>query len=259
MSDTQRTVVTPQIPGPSAPETKPAEGANTRPAHVPEKFWKDGQVDTEGLLKSYTELEKKTSTPPKDGEGEPKPDLKIDETKPEDGQTPPEGEKPADNGLPPQFKKYDDEFRSTGKLSEDSYKELEKIVPRAYIDSYMKMAAAQAEAETATLMEVAGGSESYAKMAEWARESLSPAEKEAFNKALDGGTESAKLAISGLYQKFTSAEGREPSLLSGNPLPTPTNAFRSWDEVTVAMSDPRYKTDPAYQKDVQNRLAVSNI
>ena len=30
-----------------------------RPAHIPEKFWTDGTVDTEGLLKSYTHLESK--------------------------------------------------------------------------------------------------------------------------------------------------------------------------------------------------------
>jgi|TARA_Y100000296_G_scaffold35221_2_gene40802 hypothetical protein len=43
-----------------------------RPDHIPEKFWKDGEIDTEGLAKSYTELEGKFRSgkhkAPKNGE-----------------------------------------------------------------------------------------------------------------------------------------------------------------------------------------------
>ena len=48
-------------------DAEPAE----RPEHIPEKFWKDGEVDTESLAKSYTELESKFRSDkhkaPKDG------------------------------------------------------------------------------------------------------------------------------------------------------------------------------------------------
>lgn len=46
-------------------QAAPVDGAVAiRPEYIPEKFWKDGKVDSEGLAKSYTELEKAKATPP---------------------------------------------------------------------------------------------------------------------------------------------------------------------------------------------------
>ena len=38
-----------------------------------------------------------------------------------------------------------------------------------------------------------------------------------------------------------------------------SDAFRSIAQVTQAMNDPRYEKDPAYRKDVTDRLAKSTI
>jgi hypothetical protein len=257
--DVNRTTIIPEIPGAKPPAAQPAEGTNTqRPEGVPEKFWKDGKIDTDGLLKSYSELEKKNSgAKPQDQQ---QPPLKVDESQPKgDEGKPAEGQQPAGNELPPQYKKYDEEFRASGKLSDESYAELTKTVPREYIDAYISMTQAKIESETASIVEVAGGSESYAEMTKWARENLSKSEKDAFNKALDGGLDAAKLAVSGLYQKYTGVMGKAPQLINGRPSGGDALGYRSWEEVTSAMSDPRYKNDPAYRKDVEKRLAASNI
>src|SRR3546814_6703496 len=51
---------------PTNVNTPPPSGAE-RPDHIPEKFWKDGQVDIEAMAKSYSELERERSKP-KEGE-----------------------------------------------------------------------------------------------------------------------------------------------------------------------------------------------
>src|SRR3546814_7668755 len=55
---------------PTNVNTPPPSGAE-RPDHIPEKFWKDGQVDIEAMAKSYSELERERSKP-KEGEEAPK-------------------------------------------------------------------------------------------------------------------------------------------------------------------------------------------
>src|SRR3546814_16599957 len=55
---------------PTNVNTPPPSGAE-RPDHIPEKFWKDGQVDIEALAKSSSELERERSKP-KDSEEAPK-------------------------------------------------------------------------------------------------------------------------------------------------------------------------------------------
>src|SRR3546814_16877199 len=54
---------------PTNVNTPPPSGAE-RPDHIPEKFWKDGQVDIEAMAKSYSELERERSKT-KEGEEEP--------------------------------------------------------------------------------------------------------------------------------------------------------------------------------------------
>lgn len=54
-----------------APDAVAADAPAERPENIPEKFWKDGQVDVDAMAKSYTELRTKMSQgkhkPPKDG------------------------------------------------------------------------------------------------------------------------------------------------------------------------------------------------
>ena len=53
--------------------------------------------------------------------------------------------------------------------------------------------------------------------------------------------------------------GNEPKLMSGKSSNTPSSqTFKSNAEVVAAMRDPRYKTDIAYQHEVQRKLAFSD-
>lgn len=225
-----------------APET-PA-----RPEGLPEKFktWED-------LKTAYTELEKKLGTQT------PTPTPTTPQTQP-----PPITPTPVDPTKPVQFdmSKYETEFSSTGQLSPESYAELSsRGFDKNIVDNYIAGKQAQIQQQKAALLEPVGGEAGYTAMTQWAAQNLSPQEVEAYNKAVASPDQAVVAnAIAGLHARHTLSVGQTPSLVSGtasaNSGPAP---FRSWAEVTAAMSDPRYKNDPAYQSDVMQRMAKTQL
>jgi len=230
--------------------------APQRPEGVPEKFWKDGKVDTDALLKSYTELEKKNSAP-QQKQGEQQQQEKSDADKSKENSSQQQEVKPEEA-----FKPFFDEFAQKGELSPESYEKLQKDykLPKSTIDNYIAGVRAQQEAMTTKVFESVGGKDNYEAMAQWAGENLSPEEINAYNEATASG-DAAKinLAVSGLYQKFTSSEGRPGSRIRGNGGNSNVTPFRSSQEVVAAMQDKRYANDPAYRKEVEDRLRVSDV
>ena len=95
----------------------------------------------------------------------------------------------------------------------------------------------------------------------WASENLSEAEINAYNTTVNGkNIEATKLAIAGLNARYKNAEGIEPNLSKGErPSSSNASGYRSWAEVTAAMSDQRYSKDVAYQADVQAKLKNSKL
>jgi Phage T7 capsid assembly protein len=229
-----------------APVTPPVDGAKpARPEHVPEKFWnaEKGTVDTDALLKSYTELEKGKAP--------------ADE-KPPEGETDPAAE--AVKAAQLDMGTLSEEFAQAGKLSDASYAALEKAgIPKATVDQYIAGQQALAGARDAEGFALAGGQEQYGKMVQWALANLSEAEQSAFDTAVVGSPASMNQAITALKSKYEAANGSDPKLLGGqqggggSEGDTP---FASRAEVTVAMRDPRYSRDPAYRAVVERRVGL---
>ena len=97
-------------------------------------------------------------------------------------------------------------------------------------------------------------------MAEWATESLDEASVDAFNQIVEKGTiDQAKVAVQGLYSQYQTASGAGPKLVQGNTSGNAVSPFGSSKQVSMAMRDPRYNSDPAYRKEVQQRLAISDV
>jgi len=97
-------------------------------------------------------------------------------------------------------------------------------------------------------------------MTQWASENLSQAEIAAYDRSVDSGDiEMVKLAITGLRSKYQAVEGSDPSLIGGQSTSSTGGNYSSWSEVTAAMKDTRYETDPAYRQQVANKLNRSNI
>ena len=71
--------------------------------------------------------------------------------------------------------------------------------------------------------------------------------------------DTVKLAVNALKGKFERANGVEPKLVTGKAQPTVEQGFESLAQVTEAMSNPKYAKDIAYQNEVKNKLANSNL
>jgi hypothetical protein len=248
---------------PTTAEAPAAAAPPGRPEWLPEKFW-DGNAETSTgkLAKAYGELEKKLSTAPK--EGTPPVVEKTAETPVVDPAAPKadDAEKTlAAKGL--SFDKYAEKFAKNGKLDDSDYAELEgREIPRTMVDAYIAGQTALAANTTATLFATAGGEEKYGEMIQWASANMTTADITAYNKTMDtGDVNAATLAIKGLRETFEAKNGTPPTrVLQGeNTGGTVADVFGSWKQVSAAMGDPRYKTDPAYRQTVAEKLGRSKI
>lgn len=152
------------------------------------------------------------------------------------------------------------EFAEKGDLSPETRAKLESDgYPKEIVDSFIAGQKAIAEKWDAKAFEFAGGKESFDKMAEWAKSNFTPADAAAYNEAVTSGDEAKlKLAVQGLKSSYEAAEGIKPTLLQSNLKGGDSAGFKSNAEMTAAMRDPRYKTDPAYRQSVEAKVHAMN-
>ena len=163
---------------------------------------------------------------------------------------------------------------NNGTISEEHYKELESTgLTRNVIDSYLAGLKPQEGTEQAAadpsfpeyedIVGIAGGEDKYMEMLQWMDGNISKEELQEFDKIVDAEKRNipkVTLAVQEMFTRYKNAMGVEPRLISGRTSSSPnTRVFRSNAEVVAAMRDPRYKTDIAFQHEVQRRLAESNV
>ena len=115
------------------------------------------------------------------------------------------------------FGKYSNEYNSNGSLSDSSYAEMEqKGIPRNVVDQYIEGQKALATNVQNQVYNTVGGKEQYTEMVNWAKDSLSKDEVNAFNTAVNSSdVAQINLAVQGLKARYTSSEGTDPSLVGG--------------------------------------------
>jgi hypothetical protein len=151
-------------------------------------------------------------------------------------------------------------YAENGELSEANYKELEKLnITKDIVDTYIKGQEAMIAAEEIEIANSIGGQENYEAMAEWASNNLPAEEINSFEEIVVGSNnkEAAKMAVKGLYARFLSEGGQQPSIRQGQTSGAAVQPFQSNAQVVEAMRDKRYENDPAYREEVERRLAVS--
>ena len=156
---------------------------------------------------------------------------------------------------------YADEVLQDGNLSDETYQSLEsRGLPRELVEAYVEGQKALMQQSRADILQTVGGEDAYDELTSWAEQNLSDAEIEAYDNVMTSGDrDTIMMSIQGLYARYQQSAGR-PNLIAGNVGSTSgSNGFRSWAEVTAAMKDPRYNSDPAYRSDVTNRLSVSQL
>ena len=226
------------------------DSAGDRPEWLPEKF-----KSPEDLANAYNNLESKLGSGEAPSETE---DLPPTEAGNESQSG--EGQKAA-------IEAASAEWQESGELSDMTYSALaEEGLSRELVDSFIEGQKALQTSEEDSLMAAAGGRENYARIAEWASESLTETQLDAYNKALETGTEAqAKLAIDWLKGKYDTANGTNPALIAGKTQGSSSNPFESRAQIILAMSErdangnKKYETDPAYRKEVERRLSITNI
>ena len=205
-----------------------------RPEWLPEKF-----KNAEELAKAYTGLEKEFSSRPKE---EAKPTEEVQEVQ--------------DKSLD----KFYNEYAETGELTDKSYTELAKQgLDKKLVDSYIEGQKLVAETNTKQVQDVAGGKEEYSELVDWAGKNLSEAEQKVFNDMVDSGdVETAKFAVQGLMSK-ANINPKQQTLFEGTSDVVSRDAYTSVSQVTDAMNDPRYEKDPAFRKEVEQKISRSKV
>ena len=217
-------------------EAPAEETAEERPEWLDEKF-----KSPEDLAKAYSALQKKQSASKEEA---------------------PEKEEPAPSSKTSEVvSKASEDFAQNGELSDKSFIELEKAgISRDMVEAYIRGQESLVTSQALEIQSEIGGNANYAAMSEWAADNLSDGDLEGFNSIVEGGSVAqAKMAVKGLYSQFISAGGNPPELSQGGTSGSSTKPYGSAAQVTEAMRDPRYSSDPAFRANVEKRLSVSNV
>lgn len=159
------------------------------------------------------------------------------------------------------FDSFQQEYNENGELSEKAMAALEeKGFSNDLVKSWIAGQEALANNYQESIYDSVGGQEAYSEMISWAADNLSPQETAAYDRAVDSGDlDMVKLAVSGLRNQYQAAEGADPSLIGGQSTTSTGGNFGSWSEVTAAMKDSRYESDPAYRQQVSAKLGRSQL
>lgn len=236
-------------------EADPKEGKETieeqlkvdeEPAEEERPEWLDEKFESpEEMAKAYKALQQKMSKP----KAEKKESAKTEEAS-------------APEATTSAIEDARSEFAESGELSDKAFDALEKAgLPRSFVEQYIAGQQAMSVQQAATIQESIGGAGNYEAMSEWASENLADGDLDAFNDIVEGpSVEQARVAVKGLYAQFQAAGGKGPALVQGSTSgDAGVKPFGSTAQVTEAMRDPRYASDPAYRENVEKRMSVSSI
>jgi hypothetical protein len=215
----------------------------------------------EDLEKAYLELQKKLGQ--KDeattDEGEDTPEEGSDEA--------PEKEEALANEEVQVLLDASEEYYSNNKeLKPETLQKLKELPSEKLIEAYLELqknntiAAGQplSDSEAQDIVKSVGGQDAYNETLAWASENLKPEEVAAYDNVVNSGNKDAIFfAVQALNQRYKDAVGFEGKTLSGKSVKNSIKGFRSQAELARAISDTRYRNDPAYRLDIEQKLAAS--
>ena len=112
--------------------------------------------------------------------------------------------------------------------------------------------------DIAELKGIVGGEENYTNMIQWAQGALNETEVTMFDAVMAKGDPlAAFFAVRSLAYAYNDSTGFEGEIVQGKAPRQSNDQFRSQQELIQAMSDPRYESDPAYRKDLMQKLERS--
>ena len=160
-----------------------------------------------------------------------------------------------------------DEATSGKEFSEELTKELEGKSPQEIANMYLDYREAnQGQSgsrdftadEVTQLKGIVGGDANYTNMVDWAQKSLNEQEVQMFDAVMQRGDPlAAFFAVRSLAYAYNDAVGYDGNMIQGKAPKQNNDQFRSQAEVVAAMGDPRYESDPAYRRDIMQKLERS--
>jgi hypothetical protein len=216
----------------------------------------------EDLEKAYLELQKKLGQK-EEGDVE-------DDSAPDDS-APNEEEDTEAKALITQrvnlLKEASDEYYSNdNELKPETVEKLSELSAKELVEAYQEyqknnpVAKAQPLSDDAakTIVASVGGQDAYNDTLAWAADNLKPEEVAAYDNVVNSGNKDAIFfAVQALNQRYKDSVGFEGQQISGRAPKSTVKGFRSNAELANAISDPRYRNDPAYRYDIEQKLAAS--
>ena len=237
----------------TGPEAPPSATTNERPAWLPENFKspEDLANSYKTLQAEYTKIKQGSAPAPKapapEAPKSPVADLKIDQAA---------ADAVANAGL--NFDSLADEFMAQGALKDESYKALEKAgIPKHLVDDYIALKSGEADRVRTEVISIAGGEDNFNQMKQWVQSGAYP-DAEAYNRMITSGDPAQmRMAMTALKTAYANANGSDPSLVMGNGASMGGDVYRNDLEMVADMQKPEYRTDPAFRRQVAEKVARS--
>ena len=214
----------------------------------------------EDLEKAYKELEKKLgqkeeTTQEEGADLEAEPETESEEEGAEESEE-----------VQAILKASEEYYSNDNQLSPETLQKLKELPSEKLVEAYLELqknappvaARPLSDADAQDIVKSVGGQDAYSETLAWAAENLSPAEVAAYDNVVNSGNKDAILfAVQALNQRYKDAVGFEGKQVSGKSVRNSVKGFRSQAELARAISDPRYRNDPAYRLDIEEKLAAS--
>ena len=159
------------------------------------------------------------------------------------------------------FNAYAREYAENGTLSNDSYQELaQNGMSEEVVNTWITGQQALADQIINKSHDAVGGKQEYESLMDWAGKALDEKDIDSFNRAIETPNDDDVIfAIKSLHARRSMEDGQAPTLLQGDTGGTGVASFQSVAQLTKAMNDPRYNSDPAYRDEVTQKLSQSSI
>lgn len=234
-------------------QKKEGETANSdapvRPDHIPEKFWnaEKGTVDTDGLAKSYAELEKRFSAEKPKSE---------DDTSLTIGKTDDEANAEIAAPLTAAFQAFASAYDTNGEVSDTEIAAIVKLgVPENIVANYVAGLEALGREGQRNAADAAGGQEKLSEALTWGKANLSKADAEVYDNIIKSGH--IAQGVQWLMDRYNNANPSEGTFVQTTAGAGAHDVFRSKAEMIAQMNDPRYPRDAAFRQDVADKVARS--
>lgn len=215
----------------------------------------------EDLEKAYKELEKKLGQ-----KQEPTQEEGIDSEEESEAESEEEVADEQSEEVQAILKASEEYYSNDNQLTPETLQKLKELPSEKLVEAYLELqrnappvaAKPISEVEAQEVVKSVGGQEAYNETLAWAAENLTPNEVAAYDNVINSGNKDAIFfAVQALNQRYRDAVGFEGKQVSGKAVKNTVKGFRSQAELARAISDPRYRNDPAYRIDVEEKLAAS--